>query len=186
MEKETKRPFLLAGLIINIVAFAIYCISCLLSIFTLAAAFSSYDVSNDPSLTASVVLALLVLILILAFCITGVVFSSVCIPRYKFEPEKFAKKKGMILATFIFDIIIVILSIIGFCAGNFDVLSLILVLVLIAAAVFIMLDYTKNSKLLEQTKTEKQTETTTNDSTTEDKTEEPASTTLVEEEKDKE
>lgn len=148
MNNSTKKPFLLAGLVINIVAFSIYIIDCLIGIFALATALSEY--ANDPTFQTAAVIVLLSFILILAFSITGVVFSSVCIPRYKLEPEKFAKKKGMILTVFIFDIIVVVLSIIGFCTGSFSILGLFIVLALIVGAVFIMMDYSKNRKFIEQ------------------------------------
>lgn len=162
MEKLTKRPFLLAGLIINIVAFAIYIIDCILIIFTLASAMSSAGGTIDETIQAAVVLVMLITILLLAFCITGVVFSAVCIPRYTLSPEKFSKKKGLIMTTFIFDVVVVLLSIIGFCSGSFSVLGIIIVLALIAAAVFIMIDYSKNSKLLAKEKEEQQKNETVN------------------------
>ena len=148
MEQQTKRPFLLAGLIINIVCFAILSILSLVLVFAAAQVLS--DLSDiNASDTGAAVFVMAIYILILAFCVLGLVFSAVSITRVKLSPVEFNRRKGMVLTSFIFDIIIIVFTIIGLTSG-FDVLSFIMALCLICAAVFIMLDYAKNPKLMAQ------------------------------------
>lgn len=145
MEQQTKRPFLLAGLIINIVCFAILSIGSLVLVFAAAQVLSDINASD----TGAAVFVMAIYILILAFCVLGLVFSAVSITRVKLSPVEFNRRKGMVLTSFIFDIIIIVFIIIGLTSG-FDVLSFIMALCLICAAVFIMLDYAKNPKLMTQ------------------------------------
>lgn len=146
MEKQVKRPYLLSGLIVNIICFAILSISCIINIFAVAAALSGVDVSGAEG---TIVFVFLVYILLLAFCILGIVFSAVSITRLRLSPSEFAKKRGMIITAFVFNVIIVVLTLIGLIS-SFNVLSLIMALILICAAVFIMLDTLKNNKCVEE------------------------------------
>ena len=146
MEKQVKRPYLLSGLIVNIICFAILSISGIINIFAVAAALSGVDVSGAESM---IVFVFLVYILLLAFCILGIVFSAVSIARLRLSPSEFAKKRGMIITAFVFDIIIVVLILIGLIS-TFSVLSLIMALILICAAVFIMLDTLRNNKYVKE------------------------------------
>ena len=145
MEQQTKRPFLLAGLIINIVCFAILSIGSLVLVFAAAQVLSDINVSD----TGAAVFVMAIYILILAFCVLGLIFSAISITRVKLSPVEFNRRKGMVLTSFIFDIIIIVFTIIGLTSG-FDTLSFIMALCLICAAVFIMLDYAKNPKLMAQ------------------------------------
>lgn len=146
MEKQVKRPYLLSGLIVNIICFAILSISCIINIFAVAAALSGVDVSGAEG---TIVFVFLVYILLLAFCILGIVFSAVSITRLRLSPSEFAKKRGMIITAFVFNVIIVVLTLIGLIS-SFNVLSLIMALILICAAVFIMLDTLRNNKYVKE------------------------------------
>lgn len=166
MENQVKRPYLLTGLIVNIVCFAVLALSSIVSIFGIAASFDSGD-----AVEGALILLLFSVIIVLALSVVGMVFSAISIQRVKLDPEKFDKKKGFILTSFILDVVVVIFSIIGLCSGSFNVSSLLMTLALIAAAVLIMYEYVNNDKLLKQANTQVQTK----EETTEvEKTEEVA------------
>lgn len=166
MENQVKRPYLLTGLIVNIVCFAVLALSSIVSIFGIAAGFDSGD-----AVEGVLILLLFSVIIVLALSVVGIVFSAISIQRVKLDPEKFDKKKGFILTSFILDVVVVIFSIIGLSSGSFNVSSLLMTLALIAAAVLIMYEYVNNDKLLKQANAQAQTK----EETTEvEKTEEVA------------
>lgn len=141
-----KKPLMLAGLIINIIAFAILAISCLISLVAFIALIPG--TSSDPTdIADSIVILMIVLLLfMLAFCIAGVVVASVGITRTKLEGAEFSKKRGAVIASFVFDCLLGVLILIGFASG-FDVLSFIILLALIVAGTLIMIDLARNSKV---------------------------------------
>ena len=87
----------------------------------------------------------------------GVVFSAISISRWNLAPEAFDKKKGLITTTFVFSVITAVFGFISIFTA-FNVLSLLLTIALILAAVFIMIDRNKNKELLEKAKQDAQNE----------------------------
>lgn len=61
--------------------------------------------------------------------------------------KRFCRQKGLVITTFVFNVIVAVLILIGLFSG-FDVLSFIMMLVMILAAVFIMVDVARNKKYL--------------------------------------
>lgn len=139
-----KKPLMLAGLIVNIVAFAIFAISCLISLVTFISMIAAISDGTADYTEGIIVLMIVLLLFMLAFCIAGIVVSAVGITRTKLEGNALAAKKGMVLASFVFDCILAILILISFASG-FNVLSFIILLALIAAATLIMIDLSKKS-----------------------------------------
>lgn len=77
----------------------------------------------------------------------GLIFAAVSISRCRLSAKDFAGKKGLVITTFVFNVIVAVLILIGLFSG-FDVLSFIMMLVMILAAVFIMVDVARNKKYL--------------------------------------
>ena len=156
MENKVSRPLLLTGLIISLIVFAILTISCIVSMTIIPALLEAMGSSEAGALgDAMIGMLMFFFIIIAAFSILGVVFSAVSIARWNLPPTEFDKKKGLITTTFVFCVIIAVLELISLFS-MFDVLNLILTIVLIVAAVFIMIDRTKNKALLEKAKTDAQ------------------------------
>lgn len=139
-----KKPLMLSGLIINIVAFAIFAISSLISLVTFIAMIPAISDGTADFSEGVIILMIVLLLFMLAFSIAGIVVSSVGITRTKLEGNELANKKGVIIASFVFDCILAILILISFASG-FNVLSFIILLALIAAATLIMIDLSKKS-----------------------------------------
>lgn len=140
--QNKSRPFLLTGLILSIIAYAALLIS---SFVTLIPAFALF--SGDEVLDAAAAMILIVGIVLIVFSLLGLIFAAVSISRYRLSAKDFAGKKGLVITTFVFNVIVAVLILIGLFNG-FDVLSLIMMLVMILAAVFIMVDVARNKKYL--------------------------------------
>ncbi len=153
MEKKISRPFLLTGLILSLVSFVLLTLS---GVITIVAVLSAGQVSVAGAQMV-IVTALLMSLLILAFAICGVVFSSISIGRWNLPAKKFDEKKGLITTTFVFAVITAVLELIGLIT-EFDVLTLLMLIVLIVSAVFIMIDRCKNAKYLKEAEQEEKKE----------------------------
>lgn len=149
MEKNIKRPFFLAGLIINIVAFIVIAITCFITIFEVAE-----EISDTVSLQTRTIVKMLFSILILACCISGAIFSAVCITRTNNSVELFSKKKGFVITCIAIDTLTILFSIVALAVDKFDALLFIMLLAVICAGVFITLDFVKNEKLNKPAKSE--------------------------------
>lgn len=144
MQKQS-RPFLLTGLILSIIAYVAIFVAYFLSIVTLLG-LAGQEALVDTAIALVIVMAILVMI----FSLLGLIFAAVSISRCKLSPQEFAGKKGLIITTFVFNVIIAVFLLIGLI-NTFSALTLILLIVMILAAVFIMIDVAKNKKLLEET-----------------------------------
>lgn len=154
MESKVKRPLLLTGLILALVAFAIFAIVLIMAMIVLPAVVD--QMYGDTAMVDAVYgVAVFLLVLFLIFVILGVIFAAISISRWNLAPEAFDKKKGLITTTFVFSVITAVFGFITILFA-FDVLNLLLVIALILAAVFIMIDRTKNKELLEQAKVDAQ------------------------------
>lgn len=140
--QNKSRPFLLTGLILSIIAYATLLISSFITVIPAFTLFSGYEV-----LDAAGAMILIVGIVLIVFSLLGLIFAAVSISRYRLSAKDFAGKKGLVITTFVFNVIVAVLILIGLFNG-FDVLSLIMMLVMILAAVFIMVDVARNKKYL--------------------------------------
>lgn len=140
--QNKSRPFLLTGLILSIIAYAALLIS---SFLTVIPAFTLF--SGDEVLDAAVAMILVIGIVLIVFSLLGLIFAAVSISRCRLSAKDFAGKKGLVITTFVFNVIVAVLILIGLFSG-FDVLSFIMLLVMILAAVFIMVDVVRNKKYL--------------------------------------
>ena len=155
MEDKVKRPLLLTGLILALVSFAIFVIDCIIALIAVGSIMGEGNL--DPVYSATYAIMMFMMILILAFSVLGVVFSAISISRWNLAPEAFDKKKGLITTTFVFSVITAVFGFISVFTA-FNVLSLLLTIALILAAVFIMIDRNKNKELLEKAKQNAQNE----------------------------
>lgn len=95
----------------------------------------------------TLMIAIVIMLVPTIFGLLGLIFSAVSFSRINYDPQKFANKKGLVITTFVFDVIEAAFILFGLFNG-FDVLSLIMMLVFVLAAVFIMVDVSRNKKLL--------------------------------------
>ena len=99
--KKVSRPFLLTGLILSLVSFVIYTVISFLSInilFTLLT-------SNNEILQTAAIITIGVAIILLVLALLGIIFSSVSLARVNYTAEQFENKKGIIITSFVFNII---------------------------------------------------------------------------------
>lgn len=151
MENKIKRPLLLSGLILNLVAYIFLAILCIIAIITSAGFVAdAYILGVEGAL----ILIFAVYILIFLMTIAGIVLSSVSFTRLNMDEETYSKKKGVLIGCFVLDCITVIFLLIVICSA-FYVVSFLLMLALIAAASLIMVEYVLSRKA----KTAQNTET---------------------------
>ena len=172
MENKIKRPLLLSGLILNLVAYIFLAISCIIMIIASAGFVADADISG---VEGALILIFAVYILIFLMTIAGIVLSSVSFTRLNMDEETYSKKKGVLIGCFVLDCITVIFLLIGICS-TFSVENFLLMLALIAAAALIMVEYVLSRKA----KTAQNTETVSAEIETPQSQEE---TSIAEEEK---
>ena len=151
MENKIRRPLLLSGLILNLVAYIFLAISCIIWIIALAGFVADADTSGTE---AALILIFAVYILIFLMTIAGIVLSSIGFTRLNMDEETYSRKKGLLIGCFVLDCVTVIFLLIGISSA-FNVVSFLLMLALIAAASLIMVEYVLSRK----TKTAQNTET---------------------------
>ena len=149
MEKKISRPLLLTGLILSLVSFVILTLSGLVTIIAVLSA----GIVGNAETQMILITALFITLIIVAFAICGVVFSSISLSRWNLPAKKFDEKKGLITTTFVFAVITAVLELIGLFTA-FDILTLFMLIVSIVSAVFIMIDRCKNAKYLKQAEQE--------------------------------
>lgn len=153
MENKVSRPFLLTGSIIALIVFVIITISSAYIAFigSIAGGLSESlgGATEESQLVVGTII--FVAVLLMAFSICGIVFSSISIARWRLDPEQFDKKKGIITTTFVFCVIVAVLELFGLFS-QFNILDVVVLIALIVSAVFIMIDRNKNKKLLEAEK----------------------------------
>ena len=153
MKKQTKRPLLLSGLVMNIVTFVILIVSSAINIF-----YISKDLGDVVE--SSTIINLLINILLVLVGIVTIAFSAMCLLRTNMHEEQFHLKKGLLLTTFILTVFSFILTIVGMRTYGFDILTLFITLFLICSASFIIIEYFINKKayLTSQEKAEENVE----------------------------
>lgn len=151
MENKIKRPLLLSGLILNLVACIFLAIICIITIIASAGFLAEVDILGAEG---ALILILAVYILIFLMTIAGIVLSSVSFTRLNMDEETYSKKKGVLIGCFVLDCITVIFLLIGICS-IFNVENFLLMLALIAAASLIMVEYVLSRKAKTAQNTEK-------------------------------
>lgn len=151
MENKIRRPLLLSGLILNLVAYIFLAVSCIITIIATAGIVADVDTSGAEG---ALILIFAVYILIFLMTIAGIILSSVSFTRLNMDEETYSKKKGVLIGCFVLDCITVIFLLIGICS-TFSVVSFLLMLALIAAASLIMVEYvlSRKAKTAQNTKT---------------------------------
>lgn len=155
----TKKPLMLTGLILNIVVFI------LLGIYSLIAMIAVLQVLSEISSTSTDMAAIILmamLIFLLIFSIVGIIISSVALTRLKLSNEEFAQKKGVVLASFVFDCILAVFILIAIIS-KFDIVMLIALLLIICAGTLIMVDFAKKPKVSSENDKTQSTEAQTNE-----------------------
>ncbi len=140
MKKQTKRPLLLAGLVMNIITFIILIVSSAINIFNIST-------NLGDTVEASEIINLLIGILLVLVGIVTIAISAMCIMRINIHEEQFHAKRGLILTTFILTVFSFILTIVGMRTYGFDILTLFITLFLICSATFIIVEYFLNKKV---------------------------------------
>ena len=141
MENRVRRPLLLSGLIINLVAFLFLAINCL--IFIVASASLLSDLEAEAN--GGVILLFAIYFLVFFMTIAGVVLSSVGFTNLNMPREKYLAKRGKLIGLFILDCVTILFLLIGICS-TFNVLNFLVMLVLIAGATLIMVEYVLSNK----------------------------------------
>lgn len=145
--KKVSRPFLLTGLILSLVAFTAYLIYCLYAIIALVTSISIAEGIGGDILDMTLIMTIVMMLVPAIFSLLGLIFSAVSCARINYDPQKFASKKGLVITTFVFNVIEAVLILIGLFSA-FNVLSIIMLAVFVLAAVFIMVDVARNKKFL--------------------------------------
>lgn len=148
MGKNISRPLLLTGLILSLLCYVVIAVTTAISIAAIIPLLSASS-SLDPTgaTTAATVITGLVGIIIVIFSILGLIFSAVGMSRCKLDAETFSNRKGIVITTIVFNILTIILLAVGI-VSTFSIWSLIEILVLVLATIFIIVDVAKNKKYL--------------------------------------
>ena len=146
---KQKRPVLLAGLIISLL---LYVGETIYSFVTMLAAISALTVVTGSSVTDSIfdVAGIIMIgagVITIVFSLLGLIFSAVSIPRCKLSASDFQEKKGLIVTVVVFNFIIIALALISLIS-ELNVVSLILMLAFLVASILLIVDLSKNKKLL--------------------------------------
>lgn len=157
--KKTLRVCLLIGLILSIIIYIYLAVS---SFFAVIAMFSLIGAGGGETVTGAIVnmagiIALGALIIPLVIAVLGAIFSGVSFNRVTMQPSKFEENKGKLITVIVFNIITAAIFVYGLIQ-EFNVLSLLSAIALVAGVVLIAIDMKRNKKLLskqsEQTSTE--------------------------------
>lgn len=136
-----KRPMTLTGGILGTVMQAIY------TCYSLFALTLVIDLISSSSGATGATTAIVIMLLDLALAVTTLVLNALCITTWNKSPEQYRKKRGLLIATVVFNFIFDILSIISMVMnGQVAVLSVIIIIALIATNVLILVDLGLESK----------------------------------------
>ena len=138
MEKLSKRPFLLAGTIFNVVCLLLLAITSSVNLFNIFV-----DMDTSVNADALLIFSIFVNIMLIALSLVGIVMSAICMMRVNISVKAFHGKRFLILSTFILNIVAIVFALLAMKIA-FDILTLFVCLALICASVFIFLDYYKN------------------------------------------
>lgn len=145
---EIDRKLLKTGLSISLAGFSYCLVSSIIVLFGLIGI--AIDETESINKTAwAIILGVIVVLMI--FSITGLVFASLSFKKVNLLPTEFKKQTGFIITTLVLDGITILLSIIGMTSG-LDASSLIFIFALIAAFILIIIDLANNKNLIEKQK----------------------------------
>jgi hypothetical protein len=150
MEK-TKRPVLLAGLVLMVVTLGYMAFSSLLSVFAvnlLIEAMVSAGLIEAAQAGIIITIATILIIMLLVLIVLALIFSAMGIARCKLIPQEFAGRKGIIIAGVVLSIIIAVFMLFGLFTA-FDILSLLTIAGLITGIVLTLVGVCQNKKLIE-------------------------------------
>lgn len=149
--ERTKRPLLLAGLILIIIAMAYFTISVGWTLFFLDLLFA-FARDNGGTVDASGTLVTIVFVILLAVSICAIIVSAIGLKRISLPTDEFNAKKGVITVS-------LVLSLIVFCiiiwqlVSSFSVLNLIANVCLAIGVILLIVGLRKHKKAISQTKT---------------------------------
>ena len=146
---KQKRPVLLAGLIISLL---LYVGETIFSFVTMLAAIPAFTMKTGTSITDAFsdtigIILIGVGVITIVFSLLGLIFSAVSIPRCRLSASDFQEKKGLIVTVVVFNFIIIALALISLIS-ELNVVSLILMLAFLVASILLIVDLSKNKKLL--------------------------------------
>ena len=143
--KKTLRVCLLIGLILSIIIYIYLAAS---SFIAAIAVFSLFGAGGGETVTGAIlnmagIIALGALIIPLVIAVLGAIFSGVSFKRVTMQPSKFEENKGKLITVIVFNIITVAIFVYGLIQ-EFNVLSLLSAIALVAGVVLIAIDMKRN------------------------------------------
>lgn len=105
----------------------------------------------------------IVMIITIAIAVLGLIFNILSIPAWNKAPEVFRKKRGVIITAIVFNLLIVVLSLIGYAGEGTTVnfLSILMLLCLIASSIMFIVDLATEKKRVAELEAQNATEETT-------------------------
>ena len=149
--EHTKRPMLLTGLVLMVVALGYLAFSSLLSVFAVGLIVEAMVTSGlIEAAQAGLIttIATVLIIVLLVVIVLALIFSAISITRCKLIPQEFAGRKGIIIAAIVLSIIVAAFMIFGLFSA-FDVLSLLTIASLVVGIVLTIVGVCQNKKLIE-------------------------------------
>lgn len=169
--KRVSRPFMFTGLLISLLSYLGSLAICAFLVIT----YLSIGASAETNFMDSILIIIIgVYAIIMIFALLGLIFSAVSLSRCNLAPTSFYEKKGIVIATLVFNILVTILFIISLFSA-FNVVTLVILLLFVVSTIFIIVDLARNKKLLEAEDKEKEeikNETSPNKTESETKVEE--------------
>lgn len=132
-----KRPMTLAAGIVATVLNALYVVLTMFSISIIIAALTS--VAGGETAAVATYVAIVTLIS-LAVVVVTLVLNAVAITGYKCDAEKYRRKRGVIIAAIVFNMILTVLLIVGMAGGAVGWLDILLLIGSVAASVLYIVD----------------------------------------------
>ena len=104
----------------------------------------------------------IVMIVTIAIAVLGLIFNILSIPAWNKAPEVFRKKRGVIITAIVFNLLIVVLSLIGYAGegATVNVLSILMLLCLIASSIMYIVDLATEKKRVAELEAQNATEET--------------------------
>lgn len=105
----------------------------------------------------------IVMIITIAIAVLGLLFNILSISAWNKAPEVFRKKRGFIITAIVFNLLIVVLSLIGYAGEGATVnfLSILMLLCLIAASIMFIVDLAQEKKRVAELEAQNATEEVT-------------------------
>lgn len=150
--ERTKRPFLLAGLILIIIAMVYFTFYSGLSLFFLDLLFA-FARDNGGTVDASGTLVTILVIAMLAVSISAIVFSAIGLKRISLPTNEFNAKKGAITVSLVLSLTIFFVAV-WMLFSSFYIPNLIANVCLAIGVILLIVGLCKHKKAISQTKTE--------------------------------